>query len=77
MNNNIQHTNPDGLLKNPAFSQKVVTRGNGKTIYIGGQNSVNANRETIDKNNLQVQTEQVMKIFKRHSAPAGQRLKTS
>jgi enamine deaminase RidA (YjgF/YER057c/UK114 family) len=36
---NITHINPDGLYKNPAFSQAVVTEG-GKTLYIGGQNGV-------------------------------------
>jgi 2-iminobutanoate/2-iminopropanoate deaminase len=35
----ITHINPDGLHKNPAFSQAVVAEG-GKTIYIGGQNGV-------------------------------------
>jgi 2-iminobutanoate/2-iminopropanoate deaminase len=36
---NITHLNPEGLHKNPAFSQAVVAEG-GKTIYIGGQNGV-------------------------------------
>lgn len=60
MKNNIQHINPDELLKNPAFSQIVVTQGSGKTIYIGGQNAINSNREIIGKNDIQLQTEQVM-----------------
>ena len=37
----MEHINPDGLIKNPAFSQIIATEGNGKTIYIGGQNAVN------------------------------------
>ncbi len=41
-NKNIEYMNPDGLSKNPAFSQIVTTQGKGKTIYIGGQDSVNA-----------------------------------
>jgi enamine deaminase RidA (YjgF/YER057c/UK114 family) len=56
----IEHINPEGLVKNPAFSQIVTTQGNGKTIYIGGQNSVNAKLEIIGKDDLQAQTEQVM-----------------
>ena len=60
MNGTVQHLNPDGLMKNPAFSQVITTQGNGKTIYIGGQNAVNAAREIIGKGNLQAQTEQVM-----------------
>jgi enamine deaminase RidA (YjgF/YER057c/UK114 family) len=61
MNSHIEHLNPDGLMKNPAFSQIVVTKGSGKTIYIGGQNAINAEREIVGKGNLQLQTEQVMK----------------
>lgn len=41
MENRVEHINPDGLIKNPAFSQVVTTQGKGKTIYIGGQNSIN------------------------------------
>jgi enamine deaminase RidA (YjgF/YER057c/UK114 family) len=57
---NIQHINPDGLLQNPAFSQIIITQGPGKTLYIGGQNAVNAQREIIGKGDLQAQTRQVM-----------------
>jgi Putative translation initiation inhibitor, yjgF family len=60
MKDNIQHINPDLLMKNPAFSQIVITQGSGRTIYIGGQNAVNANREIIGKGNIQEQTKQVM-----------------
>ena len=60
MDTKIEHINPDGLFKNPAFSQIVTTHGNGKTIYIGGQNSVTVNREIVGKGNIQEQTEQTM-----------------
>jgi enamine deaminase RidA (YjgF/YER057c/UK114 family) len=61
MNNQVQYINPDGLFRNPAFSQIVITQGSGKTIYIGGQNAVNAQREIIGKGDISEQTEQVMK----------------
>ncbi len=61
MENKIKHINPDGLIKNPAFSQIITTQGNGKTIYIGGQNAVNQNGEIIGKGDILLQTEQVMK----------------
>lgn len=57
----MEHINPDGLLKNPAFSQIITTEGSGKTIYIGGQNAVNEKREIMGKNDIEKQTEQVMK----------------
>lgn len=60
MNGKIEHINPEGLAKNPVFSQIVTTQGNGKTIYIGGQDAVNPKREIIGKGNIAEQTEQVM-----------------
>lgn len=63
-NNQIEYINPDGLSKNPAFSQIVTTEGAGKTIYIGGQNAVNAQREIVGKGDISVQTDQVMKNVK-------------
>ena len=45
MDNEIQHINPAGPSKNPAFSQAVTTQGKEKTIYIGGQDAVNSNGE--------------------------------
>ena len=57
----MQYINPDGLFKNPAFSQIVTTQGGGKTIYIGGQNSVNTQREIVGRGDISEQTEQVMK----------------
>jgi enamine deaminase RidA (YjgF/YER057c/UK114 family) len=54
-------------MKNPAFSQIVTTQGNGKTIYIGGQNAVNQNRAIVGKGDIQVQIEQV--IHNIHVAP--------
>lgn len=56
----IQYINPDALSANPAFSQVVVTQGNGKTIYVGGQNAVNAKGKIIGKGDIGKQTEQVM-----------------
>lgn len=52
----ITHINPEGLHKNPAFSQAVVAEG-GKTIYIGGQNGVLPDG-TMAGDTLASQTEQ-------------------
>lgn len=60
MSDKIQYINPDGLSKNPAFSHIVMTQGNGKTIYIGGQDAVNAQGEIVGKGSIAEQTEQVM-----------------
>jgi enamine deaminase RidA (YjgF/YER057c/UK114 family) len=60
MNGKIKHVNPEGLLKSPVFFQVVTTRGSGATIYIGGQNSINANGEVIGKGDIQTQTDQAL-----------------
>ncbi len=60
MNGKIEYINPDGLSKNPAFTQVVTTQGNGKTIYVGGQDAIDVNGEIVGKGNIAEQTEQVM-----------------
>lgn len=61
MRNSVQYINPNGLFKSPAFSQVVTTQGCGKTIYLGGQDAVNVHGEIVGKDDITVQTEQVMK----------------
>ncbi len=55
----ITHINPDGLHKNPAFSQAVMAEGS-KTLYIGGQNGILPDG-TMAGDNLAAQTEQAYK----------------
>ncbi len=64
MKSRKEHVNPEGLINSPAFSQVVITQGNGKTVYIGGQNAVTKSHEIVGKNDLASQTEQVMKNLK-------------
>jgi len=61
MDSSIEFLNPDGLLKNPAFSQVAITKGNGNTIYIGGQNAITKDLQIIGKGDITVQTEYVLK----------------
>jgi len=61
MNTGIEFLNPDGLLENPAFSQIAVTKGNGSTIYIGGQNAITRDLEIIGKGDIALQTEYILK----------------
>lgn len=61
MNSAIEFLNPDELVKNPAFSQVAITKGNGSTIYIGGQNAITKNLEIIGKGDIALQTEYVLK----------------
>lgn len=43
----IRHVNPDGLHRSPAFSQAVVVEQPAKTIYVGGQNGVDADGQLV------------------------------
>ncbi len=42
-----RHINPAGLHRSPAFSQAVVVERPAKTIYIGGQNGVDADGKVV------------------------------
>lgn len=42
------------------YSHAISVTGNHRTIYIGGQNSINEKGELIGKNDLKKQTEQVL-----------------
>jgi enamine deaminase RidA (YjgF/YER057c/UK114 family) len=43
----VRHINPEGLHRSPAFSQAVVVEQPAKTIYIGGQNGVDAEGKLV------------------------------
>jgi enamine deaminase RidA (YjgF/YER057c/UK114 family) len=57
----VQHLNSATLAKNPTFSQAVVVTGPAKTIYVGGQDAVDASGQIIGKGNITAQAEQVFK----------------
>ena len=70
----VQHLNPEGLHKNPAWSNVVSVSGRAKTIYVGGQNAVDASGEIVGKGDLAAQTEQVFRNLETALAAAGARL---
>lgn len=47
---NVQHINPEGMLKSPAFSQGIVLPAGARTLIIGGQNGVDENGQLVSKN---------------------------
>jgi enamine deaminase RidA (YjgF/YER057c/UK114 family) len=46
---NIQHVNPDGMLKSPAFSQGIILPAGARTLIIGGQNGVDEKGQVVGK----------------------------
>jgi enamine deaminase RidA (YjgF/YER057c/UK114 family) len=43
----VQYLNPPGLLRSPAFSQAVVVEQPARTVYVGGQNGVDASGAVV------------------------------
>lgn len=56
----VEYLNPAGLHKNPAFTNVIVVSGAAKTIYIGGQDAVDAAGNIVGKGDIAAQTEQAL-----------------
>ena len=67
----VTHINPKGMHSNPAFSQAVTVQGAAKTIYIGGQNAVDADGQIVGAGDLAAQTEQVLQNIETVLAASG------
>lgn len=46
---NVQHINPDGMLKSPAFSQGIIIPAGARTLLIGGQNGVDEKGQVVGR----------------------------
>jgi enamine deaminase RidA (YjgF/YER057c/UK114 family) len=66
----VQHLNPETLHKNPAFTQVITVTGPARTIYIGGQDAVDAQGNLVGKGNLAAQTRQVLLNLRKALAAA-------
>jgi enamine deaminase RidA (YjgF/YER057c/UK114 family) len=67
----VEHLNPKTLHHNPAFTQAVAVSGAVKTVYVGGQNAVDASGAIVGKGDIGAQTEQVMHNIQAALAAAG------
>ena len=67
----VQHLNPDTLNRNPAFTNVVVVTGPVKTIYVGGQDAVDATGHIVGKGDIRLQAGQVFKNLQAALAAAG------
>ena len=56
----VRYVDPEGLHKNPAFTNVVVVEGPVRTVYVGGQNAVDASGNIVGKGDIAAQTEQVL-----------------
>ena len=70
----VQFMNPDTLNKNPAFTNVVVVSGSVKTLYIGGQDAVDASGLIVGQGDLKAQTIQVLNNIQAALAAGGAEL---
>jgi enamine deaminase RidA (YjgF/YER057c/UK114 family) len=70
MDGRVEFLNPDGLPKNPAFSNVAVVSGSVRTIYIGGQDAVDAEGKIVGIGDIAAQTEQVLRNLRTALAAA-------
>ena len=69
----VRYINPDSLNNNPAFTNVVVVEGNVRTVYLGGQDAINASGEIVGKGDIVAQTEQVLANVRAALAASGAR----
>ena len=55
----LRHVNPDGMHKNPAFSQAITVHGPHETVYVGGQNAVDVDGQIVGRGDVALQATQV------------------
>lgn len=67
----VLHINPENLRVNPAFTQVITVTGHVKTIYVGGQDAVDASGKIIGKGDLKQQIYQVFENIQEALKAAG------
>jgi enamine deaminase RidA (YjgF/YER057c/UK114 family) len=67
----VEFLNPDGLPRNPAFSNVAVVSGSVRTIYVGGQDAVDADGNIVGAGDIAAQTEQVLRNLRTALEAAG------
>jgi enamine deaminase RidA (YjgF/YER057c/UK114 family) len=67
----VEYLNPEGLHRNPAFTNVAVVSGPVRTIYVGGQDAVTADGQIVGKGDLAGQTAQILSNVETALAAAG------
>jgi enamine deaminase RidA (YjgF/YER057c/UK114 family) len=68
---NIQLLRPDGLVSSPAFSHVAVVPPGATTIYVGGQNSVDADGSLVGGDDVAAQSVRAVENVQTALAAAG------
>lgn len=56
----MQHLNPPGLNRNPAYTQAIVVPAGSAMVIIGGQNAVDGNGQIVGTGDLGAQTSKAL-----------------
>jgi enamine deaminase RidA (YjgF/YER057c/UK114 family) len=67
----VEHFNPAGLSRNPAFTNVVAVSGPARTIYVGGQDAVDAAGAIVGAGDIGAQAERVLANLETALAAAG------
>ena len=67
----VKFLNPVGLNRNPAFSNVAIVSGSVRTIYIGGQDAIDAEGNIVGIGDIAAQTEQVLRNLRTALTAAG------
>ena len=67
----VRYVDPEGLHKNPAFTNVVVVEGPVRTVHVGGQNAVDGSGNIVGKGDVAAQTEQVLANLRAALAAGG------
>ena len=67
----VEFLNPDGMHRNPAFSNVAVVSGSVRTIYVGGQDSIDAEGNIVGVGDIAAQTEQALRNVRTALTAAG------
>lgn len=67
----IQRIRPDGLVSSPAFSHVAIVPPGATTIYVGGQNGVDADGSLVGEGDVAAQSTRALENAKTALAAAG------
>ena len=67
----VEFLDPEGLHRNPAFSNVAVVSGPVRTIYVGGQDAIDEGGNIVGVGDIAAQTEQVLRNLKTALEAAG------
>ena len=56
----VRYINPDGLPKSDAFTNVIVVTGLLRTVYVGGQDAIDASGAVVGKGDIRTQAQQVL-----------------